>query len=188
MPLYYTFALFVLCYFLVLAEFLVPSGGVIGAAAVIAAAASIVIAFTHSLAAGGSMIGLYALTTPLVFFLLVRLWPKTAIGRRILNRQPGELAPRSGPPATQRGTPLRDLVGKVAVANTDLLPSGQVAVAGEKVAAVSAGMPIDAGTQVIVTAVAGKRLRVRPAEAEELSGEGVGTPPSLEAFDVDSFG
>ena len=191
MPLLYAVVLLLLFYALVVIEFFVPSAGIMGIAAAMAAIGAIVIAFTHSAEAGSWMTLIVATTTPGIFFALVRLWPRTPIGRRILNRQPGELAPAANPRTTSSGTPLVDLIGRIGTAKSDLLPSGRVVIDGEKIDAVSLGMPIDAGTLVTVTSIQGNRVRVRPSDDQERERQqqrqSGGTPAALESFDPDSF-
>lgn len=186
MPLYYAVGLLVLFYLLIIVEFFLPSGGLVGVGAAAAALAAIVIAFSHSPTTGGSMLLVVAASTPVLFVFLMRLWPYTPIGRQILNRMPGMTDPPVAERKTARGTPLRELVGRVGVAKTNLLPSGVVVVEEQKLDAVSLGMPIDAGTPVIVARIQGGRVQVRPAEPEELHT----TPPtggSLDTIDIESL-
>lgn len=186
MPLYYAVGLLVLFYLLIVVEFFLPSGGIVGLGAVAAALAAIMIAFSYSPTAGGSMLLLIAASTPVLFFLLMRVWPYTPVGRRILNRTPGMSEPPAPERTTPRGTPLRELVGQVGVAKTNLLPSGVVVVDDQKFHAVSLGMPIDAGTRVIVARIQGSRLQVRPAEPEDLQ-ETPRTGGSLDSIDIESL-
>ena len=125
----------------------------------------------------------------LVLFGMLRAWPHTPIGRRMLNRRPGQLA--SVPPrrTTSRGTPLDELIGHVGTAKTDLLPSGMVIIDGEKIDAVSIGMPIDAGTKVVVTSVEAGRVHVRAATEDDLSDQHAAAPQSPASLEesIDSF-
>tara|TARA_R110002049_G_scaffold285698_1_gene466784 strand:- start:212330 stop:212962 length:633 start_codon:yes stop_codon:yes gene_type:complete len=165
MPLYYAIALLLIFYVLLVGEFFLPTGGLMGVGAVLAASAAVVIAFTHSTTAGVSMLMVIAATTPVVFMAAVRLWPHTPIGRRILNRRPGEL---DGGPQSKLadGTPLSELIGCKGHAITDLLPSGQVSIGSRKVNAVSTGMAIDRGTAIEVVKVTAGKVQVRPAAQE----------------------
>ena len=193
MTLFYVVALLALFYLLIVAEFFLPTGGFLGVTSVAVLAAAIGVAFSHSVVAGVGVIVFVALTTPLVLFGMLKVWPHTPIGRRMLNRRPGEVA--ADPPIrkTRRGTPLDQLVGRVGIAKTDLLPSGQVAIDGEKIDAISIGTPIDRGSNVIVVSVETGRVRVRTAVEEELSCEQSESIPhspqsleeSLESFDVE---
>jgi membrane-bound serine protease (ClpP class) len=150
-------------------EFMLPSGGVLGVLATICLVSAITLAFTHSSTAGFSFIVGGLAVTPLLFALMVRLWPKTFIGRRILNGAP--VASTGGPnPLT---APQADsLVGRVGVAVTDMLPSGLIRIADRRYDAVSLGVAIDRGTAVEVCRVNGRIIQVRPTDrTPENSGE-----------------
>ncbi|MFK8111734.1 MAG: NfeD family protein [Rubripirellula sp.] len=194
MTLVYAIGLLLAFYLLLVAEFFLPTGGLVGGAAVAALIAALFLAFSHSMLAGVVMSVVVLVTTPLVFYGLLVAWPHTPIGRRMLNRRPGERAERKQR-KTADGTPLEQLVGRIGQARTDLLPSGQVLISGNKLDAVSTGMPIDAGSDVIVTSVEARRIHVRlvteedrvenPPEADQTPQ----SPPSLEgpleAFDFE---
>lgn len=192
MTLYYAIALLVAFYLMVVAEFFLPTGGMLGAGAVAVLVAAVAIAFSHSTTAGISVGVFVVLTTPLVLIGMVRAWPHTPIGRRMLNRRPGQ-SNDAPPRTTARGTAMDQLPGHVGKAVTNLLPSGLVSIDGEKLDAVSIGMPIDAGSSVIVTSVDAGRIHVRPATDEEASGQTDAKPQSppsleksLESFDFET--
>lgn len=190
MTLLYVAVLVVACYALLVTEFFVPSGGVIGFAAAVAAVTALFIAFTHSLNAGLGTLLLFLASTPAVMVTLVRLWPRTAMGRRMLNRDP-DRPDEAAVPTTPQGTPLAELVGRLGVARTDLLPSGQVVIDGEKLDAIS-DVAIDRGTPIVVNRLMGFRIRVRPATEEELRRQD-GSQPSgrtaeaLESLDLEGL-
>lgn len=188
----YAVLLIVAFYLLLIAEFFLPTGGVLGTAAAAALIAALFIAFSHSPWAGIGVVVFVSATTPLVVIGLLRAWPHTPIGRRMLNRRPGDMASPPPKKSTPKGTPLDDLLDRIGVAKTDLLPSGLVMIDGEKIDAVSTGMPIDAGTQIIVSSVEAGHVHVRPATAEDLNPNEPAvpqSPPSLEnsldAFDIE---
>ena len=164
---FYAILLMAFFYFLLVIEFFVPSGGLIGVAAGGTLIAAIVVAFSHSVGTGLTVLAVALVTTPLVFLGMVRMWPHTPIGKRMLNRRPGEshAVPNSTTPS---GTPLQELVGCFGVAKTDLLPSGTVVLKGQKLDAVSTGLPIDQGTQVVVSHVEAGKIHVRAAQDSEL--------------------
>ncbi len=203
MPLYYAYALLFVFYVLLVLEFLIPSGGLVGIAAVVTVISALAVAFAHSTTAGMTLLMIVALSTPLIFLAVIRIWPHTPIGRRILNRRPGQLH-SPGPQRTlANGKPLDDIVGAVGVAMTNLLPSGMVKIGGLRLDAVSLGMAIDAGESVIVTKVEAGKIYVRPiSEAERLATLAAASgasepspppisPPSLEnspdSFDFDTL-
>jgi hypothetical protein len=131
------------------------------------------------------------ITTPVFILFLIRIWPYTPVGRRMLNIRPGETAdlPRK---TTSKGTPLDDLIGQHGVAKNNLLPSGMILVNGENIDAVSTGMPIDSGTPIIITKVDTGHLYVRALTSAELTSQNPSAPTSpplledsLESFDFD---
>jgi membrane-bound ClpP family serine protease len=81
------------------------------------------------------------------------------------------------------------LIDEVGTAKTDLLPSGMVMIDGEKIDAVSIGMPIDAGTKVVVTSVDAGRVHVRAASKDDVSEEHPAAPQSPASLEksIDSF-
>ena len=123
---------------------------------------------------------------------MIRVWPHTPIGRRMLNRRPGQQADSAPMRTASDGTPMSELVGHFGTAKNDLLPSGMVVIDGKKIDAMSTGMPIDAGTTVIVTSTDAGRVHVRAVTDEDRSDENEATPQSpasleesLESFDVE---
>jgi len=193
MTLTYSIALLILFFILMAAEFFIPSAGTVGAAAAIAGVASIVIAFTHSNTAGFSVVGTIAVATPMMLYAMVLYWPHSPIGRVILNRRPGQI----DLPIESRlrtGELRRELVGRVGVAKTNLLPGGLVVIDGKRLDAVSDGTPIDAGTEVVVVNTIAGKLRVRLAGPGDLAPETTAVKKqsealetSLESLELESF-
>jgi membrane-bound ClpP family serine protease len=192
MQLYYAIGLLIAFYFVLIAEFFLPSGGFLAAVAVAILVAAVTIAFSHSTAAGIVVVALVIVTTPLFLIGMLRVWPHTAIGRRMLNRRPGQQADATSSRTTSDGTPIGQLVGHLGTAKTNLLPSGMVVIDGEKIDAISTGMPIDEGTTVIVTNTDAGRVHVRAATDKDRIDQIEPTPQSppsleesLESFDIE---
>jgi membrane-bound serine protease (ClpP class) len=165
-PLAWSILLMVLGLALVVLEVFVPSGGVMGFLAVTSVIAAIVMAFYHSgVEVGLVFVGTAAVAVPTALALAFRYWPSTPMGRRLLLNVPTseEVLPDSELKRT-----LRELVGKVGVAKSMMLPSGAIFVEGITVDALSEGMPIEPGTKVRVIEVRGNYVLVRPAEKHEL--------------------
>ncbi len=148
-------------YLLLTAEFFLPTGGLLGVASVVALISSLVIAFSHSLAFGSVLLSVAVVSTPVMIASLVRVWPHTPIGRRMLNRRPGQIDDGGPAKRTRDGQLLTELVGCHGIAQTDLLPSGLVLIENEKLDAISMGMPIDGGAAIVVTHVDAGRIHVR---------------------------
>lgn len=194
MQLFYAIGLLVVFFIVLLAEFFLPTGGFLGAVAIAILVAAISIAFSHSMTAGLVAIAFVLVATPLFLVAMLRVWPHTAIGRRMLNRRPGQRAESTSTKTTPDGKPIVELIGRRGVAKTDLLPSGMVVVDGEKIDAISNGMPIDAGTDVIVTSTDAGRVHVRAATDEDREDETSQDPnprspasleKSLDSFDIE---
>jgi len=163
-PIVWAVLLLVLSVALVGLEMFVPSQGVIGTLAVVAAIAAIVMAFYHRGATVGSLFILAALVLlPASFGLMVKVWPHTSMGRRVLLPIPGddEVLPQADPRHS-----LSLLVGRLGRAKTLMVPGGTVELEGRTYEAVSEGQPIEAGEPVLVTQVRHNRLIVRKAETE----------------------
>jgi membrane-bound serine protease (ClpP class) len=145
-------------------EVFVPSGGVIGFVSVLAIVASICLAFYHrGLEIGLIFLAVATAAVPTVLVLAFRWWPHTPMGKRLLLDIP---SPQDVLPDNPQRRMLRDLVGKVGVAKTVMLPSGAVTVGSVTVDALSEGVPIEAGQNVRVIEVHGNRVLVRPADDE----------------------
>ncbi|MDA8743371.1 hypothetical protein N9N28_01950 [Rubripirellula amarantea] len=142
-------------------EFFLPTGGTMGIAAVVCFASAIAFAFSYGLTTGVVVTALLFTSTPLVLSAMVKVWPHTPIGRRILNRRPGQLTDVKTPRHTRDGKEIAELVGQAGIAKTDLLPSGLVVVNGQKFDALTSGPPIDAGSTIVVTEVVAGRIHVR---------------------------
>jgi membrane-bound ClpP family serine protease len=161
-PLIWSIILLVLGLALVMIEVFVPSGGILGFLSISSLLAAVIMAFYHR----GAEIGFLFLviTTVLVPSLLAiafRWWPHTPMGRRILLDVPNS---DEVLPDTPERRSLRELVGKMGVAKTVMLPSGAVLIENRTIDAISEGMPIEAGQTVRVIEVSGGRVVVRPAE------------------------
>jgi membrane-bound ClpP family serine protease len=183
-PLIWSALLLLLGLTLVIVEVFVPSGGILGMLSVGSMVASIALAFYHK----GVEVGLIFLivtsvAVPTALVLAFRYWPHTPMGRRLLLKVPrgDDLLPD-----TPQRRKLRELVGKLGVAKTLMLPSGAVVVDGRTIDALSEGMAIDAGQQVRVIEVRGSRVVVRPAEGTEAPSDDMLSQP-IESLGLDSL-
>lgn len=147
---------------LICAEVFIPSGGLLGFLSIASLLSGIGMAFYY----GGVEIGLIflvvnAVAVPGALSLAFRYWPDTPMGRRVLLGvpKPDEVLPDS--PQRQR---LRQLVGKLGVARTMMMPSGAIEIEGQTVDALSEGISIEPGQPIEVIEVRGTRVVVRPAD------------------------
>lgn len=186
-PIVWSVLLLVLGLGLICAEVFVPSGGVLGFLSVAAMVASIGLAFYHR----GAEVGLIFLfitivAVPGALSLAFRYWPQTPMGRRLLLEVPRaeEVLPDS--PQRQR---LRQLVGRVGVAKSMMMPSGAVEIDGDAIDALSEGIPIEPGQPIEVIEVRGTRVLVRPIDEttrSQAAGDDVLSQP-IETLGLDPF-
>jgi len=159
---YATWAILLLLLGLVLLvlEFFVPSGGALAVACALSFLAAIIAGFLAGPWTGVLVLLAVCVIVPTSAGAAVRWWPDTPIGKLILIQRPrsaDEVLPET---VAYRG--LRDLVGRRGRAKGLMLPSGLVLIDGKTYDAVSEGMAIEPGQQVIVVHVSTQRLVVRP--------------------------
>lgn len=169
MPLAYAFILALLFLAFFALEFLLPSGGILGVIAAVCLFSAIAVAFTHSATAGFSFVLGSLVLTPLMFTIMIRLWPKTFFGRRILN-DPSASRERDKTIDQESRTNEDSLIGRVGIAATDMLPSGLIKIENKRYDAVSTGVAIDRGAAVEVVRVMGRIIHVRPTEKKPVKG------------------
>jgi membrane-bound serine protease (ClpP class) len=185
-PLVWSVLLLFLGLALVCVEVFVPSGGMLGFLAILSLMTGIILAFYHRGAEVGFLfLTVTAVAVPAALVLAFRYWPKTPMGRRLLLDVPSgeEVLPDS--PRRQQ---LKQLVGKVGVAKSLMMPSGAVTIEGHTIDAMSEGIPIDAGQRVRVIEVRGTRVLVRPLDDSEpaTAGDDVLSQP-IETLGLDSL-
>lgn len=165
---------------LVVMEVFIPSGGLLSFLSAIAIVVSVVMAFRRDTTTGLSFIVVTLVAVPAAVALAFKYWPYTPMGRAFLGELPSEEQIRSD---DQR----RELVGRVGIAKSKMLPSGSVLVDGRYVDAVSQGSAIDPGQAVVVIEVRGNRVVVRPADDEEAR-QAVDDPRDVFSRPVDELG
>lgn len=161
-PLAWSALLLLLGLLLVMVEVFIPSGGVLGFLSITSLVAGVILAFYHRGAEVGFLfLTVTAVALPVTLMMAFRWWPKTPMGRRILLDVPKseEVLPDS----PERRW-LRQMVGRVGVAKSLMLPSGAIEVDGHTIDALTEGTPIEAGQRVRVIAVRGNRALVRVAD------------------------
>jgi membrane-bound serine protease (ClpP class) len=90
-------------------------------------------------------------------------------------------------PDTPERRTLRQLVGKIGVTKSVMLPSGAVVIDGQTIDALTEGIPIEAGQRVRVIEVRGNRVVVRAAEDDEtVATDDVRSRP-IESLGLDSL-
>ncbi|MCA9239783.1 MAG: hypothetical protein KDA37_06275 [Planctomycetales bacterium] len=147
--------------FLVVVEVLVPSGGIIGFFSLCFMVASVYYAYRAAGVTGGLTMGMgLGLAAPLLVVMAFKILPYTPIGRAVLGRAPSseEVLPEDS---------KRELLGRIGIVRSKMLPSGAVEIDGRMIDAVSQGRAIDPGEYVKVVEVRGNRVVVRRADQGE---------------------
>jgi len=158
--------LMVVAFCLVVLEVFVPSGGLLTILSIVSVGTSLYFAFTQSTLTGALFMAVAIIGMPLVAYKMLKLFPKTGAGRRILL-----FGPKGHEEvATSSELKLKQYAGKRGIAKSKLRPSGVAVFDGERVNVVSEGMIIEAGTPVDVIEVSGNRVVVR--KIEDSSGRG----------------
>lgn len=146
---------------LVIAEVFFPSGGVLGLLSTAAFLGAVYSAYTS----GGLIYGLgfaaaEVVLAPVLLYAAFTVLPKTPMGRLLVGSAPteGEVLPEDH---------RRELVGRVGIARSKMLPAGSVEVDGQMLDAVSQGQAIDPGEYVRVVEASRTRVVVRRASAAE---------------------
>jgi len=163
-PIVWATLLMILGFALVILEIFIPSGGILGFLAVCSILVSVGSAFVYRDAATGFTFVLIAVVGfPAAVAAAFRWWPNTMVGRRMLLHVPAEadILPEDDPREE-----IRELIGEIGSANSDMFPGGTVVVKGKTYEAVSEGMPIDKGQSVEVVDVQNNRLVIRASEAD----------------------
>lgn len=145
---------------LVVLEVFVPSGGILGMLSGLAILGSIIFAFRRDPTAGLVFVLISMVAVPTLLALAFRVWPHTPMGKAFLGELPSEEELK---PIDTR----RELVGRMGVAKTMMLPSGSVLVDGHLLDAVSQGDAIEPGVPIVVVEVRANRVVVRQADPDE---------------------
>lgn len=147
----------------VIAELFIPSAGVLGVLATGLILAAIVFGFLDGVASGALILSLTVIVVPLVLIAMVKVWPHTPIGKKILL---DDLKPEDVLPNSSHYRRTASLKGRIGVARSKMLPSGQIVIDGEKYDAVSEGFAIEPGQTVRVTSVRENRIYVQPYDGD----------------------
>ena len=140
----YVVLLFLAGLILAFFEFLMPTFGVLAFLSLVSLGGSIFLAFTVSAGWGWLMVVLTAIGVPVYIGLLIKLWPNSRLGKKLFLLH----TPVATADASPQGSKYVGLVGKVAVAESVLRPSGVIRVEGQRVPAQCESGMIDPGQRV----------------------------------------
>jgi len=155
-PVSWIILLFAAGVIVLIAELVLPSHGLLGVIGVVSISAAIVMCFRVNLWLGAGVMLTCVIATPFVGAWVVKIWPKTPVGRRIVL---GFTESRPEPLAVQ--------IGQSGVAISELRPMGVVEFDGRRVEAISELGVIAAGQSVKVVSVDNRRPVVRAAGADK---------------------
>ncbi|MFK7767435.1 MAG: NfeD family protein [Mariniblastus sp.] len=163
-PIYWALLLLLAGLIVVVLELFLPSAGTLGFLAGGLIIASIVMGFREGLVTGFVILLVAAIALPVLLAFMVKIWPHTPLGKRILL---DEIKPEDVLPNSSHYQKRNDsLVGQVGLAKTKMLPSGIVVIDGEKYDAISEGFAIEAGDAVVVVKVREHRIYVQPFDGD----------------------
>lgn len=145
---------------LVILEVFIPSGGILGMLSAFAIIGSIVFAFQRDVTSGLVFVLVSLIAVPILLAGAFRIWPHTPMGKAFLGELPSEEELK---PIDAR----RQLVGRIGVAKSKMLPSGSVLVDGQWLDAIAQGSFIELGEPIVVVEVRANRVVVRQAEPDE---------------------
>ena len=145
---------------LILFELLTPTFGPLAAMALAALVGAVWLAFTISPLTGLVLIAALLFGMPTYVVLLVRLLPRSAMGRRLFLGK----TPRATADAAPEAPAVQALVGRTAVAETMLRPAGAIRVDGKRINAQAESGVIDKGQTVRIVAISMGNAVVRKVE------------------------
>lgn len=158
----------------IVVELFVPSAGILGIIAGSLLLAGVILSFVSDIVFGSFVLIGLTILLPFLFMGLVKLWPKTPLGKAILMDDLGhDVLPESD---------IDSLVGQIGIARTKMLPSGMIEIDGNKHDAVSEGFAIEPGDKVKVISVKANRLYIEPFDGNVDSSDS-----GVAAADQDTF-
>ena len=156
-PFYWSISLIGVGLLVIFLELFVPSAGLLGIVAGTCLLSGVIVGFLHSAQTGIFELLALLLILPIMFAAMIKIWPHTPLGKRIL------IGPMNEDDVVPQGDyydEIKTLVDQLGVVRSPMLPSGIVMINGKKYDAVSEGMPLDPGDTIKVIAVRGNRIVV----------------------------
>jgi len=148
---------------LLIVEVFVPSGGIVGLFAAVALVAGIVMMFRVNTTLGLISAIFVLIALPFVLGFVLKLWPHTPIGRRLVLANPvrplNKLEDQS---SSMAASDPQALVGQRGKAITDLHPVGTCLIQDQRRECLADGQIIRAGSTVQVISADGMQIKVRP--------------------------
>ncbi len=176
----------VLAYLLIVVGFLLIVGelfytsGTLLVLALTSIAAGVGLAFYYGHTTGLFTLLAVLIALPLFGGLLLRYWPRTRFGKRMMLTAPEEDATIAAMPVNLE---LERLRGRVGRAVSELRPSGVCDFDGWRVDTITEGMMVEAGSYVRCVDVRAGKVIVRPVEGPDAAPDGITRSP-LENLDL----
>ncbi len=146
------------------AEIFVPSGGLLTVLSVLSFLGAIVMAFFLGETAGILTLLATLLLTPLLLYVLMRIWPHTPVAKRIILGGPANRGTAGDLTHRRPG----ELVGREGTAKTLLRPAGKMTLDdGQTIDCVTEGEYVQPGARLRILAEHGARVVVRTISGEE---------------------
>jgi membrane-bound serine protease (ClpP class) len=159
---------------LMAAELFLPTGGVLFVLGIGGLIAGVAMMFAYDATQGFVLLVALFVILPIAAPVLVRLWPSTPLGRKLVLSGPEDDAAMAGMPVSVELESLRGRYGKTLSA---LRPAGITDFDGRRVDTLSEGPLIEAGRWVRCIDVRAGRVLVREVQG----------PPNLETMSPEDF-
>jgi membrane-bound serine protease (ClpP class) len=152
-------------FLLLAAELFVPTGGVLFVLSVSSIAIGVALTFLHGPTAGlCTMVGVFV-AAPVFATLVIKIWPRTPLGKRFFLTGPDESATVAALPVNQE---LEQLKGRIGRTLSDLRPAGVVDFDGRRIDTITEGMMVAPGQWVRCVDVRAGKVVVRPVDRPPL--------------------
>jgi membrane-bound serine protease (ClpP class) len=164
---YLTLGLFliVLGFFLAAGELFLPMHGTLMILGVTGIAVGVSLVFSYNTTAGLWTLLCVFVALPVAGGFLLRLWPRTPLGKHFFLTAPPEDATVAAMPVHQE---LEKLKGRIGRALSALRPAGVVDFDGRRIDTITEGMMVDPGQLVRCIDVCAGKVIVRPIEKPNL--------------------
>lgn len=150
-------ALLLVALVLFAAEVCTPTFGVLAVAGLGCLAGAVYLCFTLNPVFGLTVVVVLVFAIPAYLYVMIKYLPNTPIGR-ILQLRARKAEPGEGTPVAEAE---QSLIGRTALAETILRPSGAIRIDGRRVHATAETGFIDKGTKVKVVGTVGMNVVVR---------------------------
>jgi membrane-bound ClpP family serine protease len=168
------YALIAIGLLLMAAELMLPTHGVLFGLGLGCELVGVILSFGAGFSTGVATLTVMVVVVPLMMGLLLYVWPRTPLGRRMILRRPDDDAAVANMPATLELERLRGRYGQTV---SPLRPCGLVEFDGKRIDTMTDGEMIEPKRWVRCVDIKGGRVIVRAVAA----------PPDLGAMDTTLF-